>query len=144
MKKRSSKILIGTILSLFLMSTSALAAAYSDPYVTPSIKGYTYSFTSEVWDRYPPGSHSTVEAVCYVKTDNNVPIGYMGGQARLFGIDGQIRQASSMTYNSKSIAGMFVYSPLPQQMAIRITLIVEQNSIMEMDIQLLLGINPQF
>lgn len=48
MKKRSSKILIGTILSLFLMSTSALAATYSDPYVTPSIKGYTYSFTSEV------------------------------------------------------------------------------------------------
>ncbi|MGG3885307.1 hypothetical protein [Brevibacillus panacihumi] len=29
----------------------------------------------------------------------------------MFGIDGQIRQASSMTYNSKSIAGMFVYSP---------------------------------
>ncbi|CAM5786011.1 peptidase [Brevibacillus borstelensis] len=102
-------------LSMFLMSTPASAATYSDPYQTPKIHGYEYYFESMVWDRNPPGNdntHPTVEAVAFVKSiGTNVPVGYMAGQARLFNSAGELRSASSMTYNDSKISGIYVYSP---------------------------------
>jgi len=117
MKKRITKtisILMVCVLSIILMSTSAFANTSSPPYKTPKIYGYYYSFTSEVWDRYlnPP----TVEAVAQIEARNlfgltNVPIGYMGGQARLFNSSGSLKASSSMTYNNYSCAVNIVYSP---------------------------------
>ncbi|BFH12031.1 hypothetical protein WJ0W_000273 [Paenibacillus melissococcoides] len=84
------------------MSITAFADTKSDPYELPSaIHGYKYSFTSEVWERWSGNPTTTVEAVAYVKADANVPIGYMGGQARLYNSSGSLVASSSMTYNKQ-------------------------------------------
>ena len=95
---------------MFLIPTVAYGDVSSDPYKTPSINGYTYSFTSEVWTRSISGA-KTVEASTFIRASANVPSGYMGGQARLYTSAGELWVASSMTYNTSKIAGFGVDSP---------------------------------
>ncbi|MFF2531523.1 peptidase [Brevibacillus sp. NPDC058079] len=109
MKKRN--ILLIPALSLFLISTPASADTTSDPY-NVRVKGIDYSFTSAVWERYGmSGRDDTVEAVVSIDTDENVPIGYMGGQAFLYDDNGTLKTASSMEYNTSKLAGWIGYSP---------------------------------
>lgn len=111
MDKRSTKIisiLITCVLLTLLNSTAAFANTQSPPYQTPTIYGHKYSFTSEVWYRT---AFSTVEAVAPIQADTNVPVGYMGGQARLFNSAGSLQASSTMTYNPYEVAFFFVYSP---------------------------------
>ncbi|MED1788152.1 peptidase [Brevibacillus laterosporus] len=107
---KTSKILMICGLSIISMSTTSFADTSSEAYTTGKISGYTYSFTSELWQRsFPEGK--TIEAVNHISASKNVPTGYMGGQALLFTSSGDLRNASSMTYNSESLAGFYVYSP---------------------------------
>lgn len=107
--KRGS-ILMTSVLSLFLVSSSAFANTASDPYATPKINGEKYTFTSEIWERFP-STGKTVEAVATVKANGvNVPVGYMGSMARLFNNSGNLEVASKMTYNPVKVSSFYVYS----------------------------------
>ncbi|KMZ43134.1 MULTISPECIES: hypothetical protein [Bacillales] len=109
MKKRN--ILLGSALSLFLITTPASADTSSDPY-NVRVKGIDYSFTSAVWERFGTGGRDdSVEAVVSIDTARNVPIGYMGGQAFLYDDNGTLKTASSMEYNDSKVAGWIGYSP---------------------------------
>ncbi|WP_144940627.1 hypothetical protein [Paenibacillus sp. 32O-W] len=111
MNKRITKagtILMYCVLSVFLISTSAFAAtAVSPPYDTGTINGYSYTIISEVTER----TIITVQAVAEIRANANVPIGYMGGQARLFNADGTLAFSSTMTYNTGQWSSMYAYSP---------------------------------
>lgn len=83
----------------------------ADPYKI-TVKGISYSFTSEVWERTGTrGGDDSVEAVVYIDTARSVPIGYMGGQAFLYDDNGTLKTASSMEYNDSEVAGWTGYSP---------------------------------
>ena len=105
-------ILITCVLLVSLIPITSFANTSSSFYKTPTINGYNYSFTSEVWDRYNPnGGGYTAEAVSAIKADDNVPEGYMGGQARLYNSSGALEASSSWTYNTSKISLIWVYSP---------------------------------
>jgi hypothetical protein len=80
---KNVKVLIICVFSMIFMSTTVSASTESSPYETPTINGYKYSFTSEVWERGST-TGTTVEAVAFIKANTGVPTGYMGGAARLY------------------------------------------------------------
>lgn len=112
LRHRTSRILAVCIILVCITSQTAFADTYSSYYETPSINGYAYAFSSEVWSRTYL-TYSTNEAVATVKTADsaNAPTGYMGGQARLYNSSGTLVQSSTMTYNTSKVYCFFVYSP---------------------------------
>ena len=98
------------VLSTVLMSVPVFASTASSP-ATATVFGKSYAFTSEVWDRYPVSSPTAEAVVDLTSKSGNVPAGYMGGQARLYKSDGQLKQSSTMKYNNVSSSGLYVYSP---------------------------------
>ncbi|GEM_PF-700201 len=108
-KYKKLKILLTFVLSTMMMTTTVFADTASDPYQTPTINGYKYTFTSEVWER-GSGSSATVEAVAFVKADQVVPVGYMGANARLYNLSGSLVRASGTFYNTSTVSAFYVYS----------------------------------
>jgi hypothetical protein len=105
-------IIMGGVLSTLLLATPAFAYTSSDFYETPKIKGYSYKFDSGVGIRNLGYGVEKVEADAYVEClQGNVPIGYMGLQARLYTQYGDLVSASSMIYNDDKLAGFVVYAP---------------------------------
>ncbi|MEK4297385.1 peptidase [Paenibacillus sp. FSL R5-0914] len=111
--KRTGKVLIVSVMAMVMVAPVAFAITRSDPFDTPSIKGHKYTFTSEVWDRYPTKGTTTVEAVGDFSTVNApTPAGYMGGQARLYNSNnGALVHSSTWKYNDSDAWNMWVYSP---------------------------------
>lgn len=108
---KNVKVLLVCFFSIVFMSTTASANTSSGYYDTPTINGYNYSFTSEVWLRYPT-TGQTIEAVGFVKANTGVPAGYMGVQARLFDQSGTMKTSSSMAYNENDgNINNYAYSP---------------------------------
>lgn len=108
-KNKKINIFLTFVLSMFMITTTALADTSSNPYETPTINGHRYTFTSEVWTR-GSGSSATVEAVARVAAETNVPTGYMGANARLYNSSGSLVKSSGTTYNTSSISAFYVYS----------------------------------
>ncbi|WP_223822122.1 peptidase [Paenibacillus peoriae] len=108
---KNAKVLLVCFFSMIFMSSTVSADTSSGYYETPTINGYNYSFTSEVWIRYPTTGH-TIEAVGFVKANKGVPAGYMGVQARLFDESGTMKTSSSMAYNDNDgNLTNYAYSP---------------------------------
>ncbi len=106
--KKMTAVLI-CISLLFIMGSSAFALTISPPYQTPVINGYVYTLYSVASDRYIAGG-GTIEAMAMVNADTNVPIGYMGANARLFNSAGSLIASSGTVYNTSSTSGWIVYS----------------------------------
>lgn len=109
---RAGSILMLSVMSLLLMSFTAFGATVqSDPYETKEHNGHKYTFTSEIWERWAGTNKATIEAVSHIKTNSNVPVGYMGAQARLYNQStGKLVASSTMKYNDTKISGWYVYS----------------------------------
>lgn len=109
-KKIFNIILMAGIFALTLIVPTIADADTSSPPYTAQVYGFTYNFTSEVWQRNSTSGY-TVEAVNTINASANVPSGYMGGQARLYNTSGLLWTSSQMTYNTSKIGGFTVYSP---------------------------------
>lgn len=102
--------------SLLLSPVAAYANEKVQPYLTSSpakrvfVYWRSYGFTSEVWVR-GAGSSKTAESVtrleCY---SGNAPVGYYGGQSRLYRSSGTLLTSTGMVYNTSKVASFYVYS----------------------------------
>ena len=94
-------------------SVSVFAGSSYSTWKTTTVLGYTYEYCSIALQRNFT-SGNTLEAVALLNTENNytnVPIGYMGAQARLMTPDLSIVYTGAVVYNWVSSAGVVAYSP---------------------------------
>lgn len=94
-------------------SVTVFAGSSYSTWETTTVLGYTYEYCSIALQRNFT-SGNTLEAVAMLNTENNytnVPIGYMGAQARLMTPDLSTVYTGGDVYNWVSSAGVVAYSP---------------------------------